>query len=388
MANLTKLEFTALDISGNNYLTWVLDAKIHLNSMNLGKTIKDGNEESEQNKARLDMSELHLRLQDFKTVNEYNFAMFKIVSQLRLCGDNVTEADMLEKTFTTFHGSNMLLQQQYRKTGFKKYFELISCLLVAEQNNNLLMKYHNSHPTVVVVVDMDNREKKNKGNTMKFGPSKKQNESCYKCGTNGNWKNVCRTPRHLVDLYQASIKGKGKAKEINFIDFNNHVVDNSDPMDFTYFDRLVKHNTMVMRPIMEINLDGGDICLVDNGTTYTIPQDQKYFSSLKLAKTNDSTFSGTTKIVDGFGRDNIILPDGTNIFIKEALHAYKLNINLLSFKDIRLCIRCKVSCEKHVKEKLPVFSSGLYYETISAIESNLVMNKKFNDPKLFKLWHD
>ena len=40
MSNLTKLEFVALDISGKNYLSWILDAKIHLTSMNLGKTIK------------------------------------------------------------------------------------------------------------------------------------------------------------------------------------------------------------------------------------------------------------------------------------------------------------------------------------------------------------
>ncbi|GKC41294.1 hypothetical protein Tco_1059016 [Tanacetum coccineum] len=54
---------------------------------------------------------------------------------------------MLEKTFSTFHASNMLLQQQYRERGFKKYHELISVLLVAEQNNELLMKNHQARPT-------------------------------------------------------------------------------------------------------------------------------------------------------------------------------------------------------------------------------------------------
>ena len=61
-------------------------------------------------KARYDW--MHLRLQDFKSVSEYNFALFKISSQLKLCGENITEEDMLEKTFTTFHASNVLLQQQ------------------------------------------------------------------------------------------------------------------------------------------------------------------------------------------------------------------------------------------------------------------------------------
>ena len=54
---------------------------------------------------------------------------------------------MLEKTFSTFHASNVLLQQQYREKGFRKYSKLISCLLVAEQNNELLMKNHEARPT-------------------------------------------------------------------------------------------------------------------------------------------------------------------------------------------------------------------------------------------------
>ena len=54
---------------------------------------------------------------------------------------------MLEKTLTTFHASNVLLQQQYRERKLTKYSELISCLLIAEQNNELLMKNHQSRPT-------------------------------------------------------------------------------------------------------------------------------------------------------------------------------------------------------------------------------------------------
>ena len=46
MSNLTKLEFVTLDISGKNYLSWILDAEIHLDAMNLGATIKKGNQAS------------------------------------------------------------------------------------------------------------------------------------------------------------------------------------------------------------------------------------------------------------------------------------------------------------------------------------------------------
>ena len=48
MSNLTKLEFVALDISGKNYLSWILDVEIHLTTINLGNTIQEKNQASQQ----------------------------------------------------------------------------------------------------------------------------------------------------------------------------------------------------------------------------------------------------------------------------------------------------------------------------------------------------
>ena len=42
----------ALDIYGKNYLSWIIDVEIHITSMNLGKTINEGNEESQQDSAK------------------------------------------------------------------------------------------------------------------------------------------------------------------------------------------------------------------------------------------------------------------------------------------------------------------------------------------------
>ncbi|KAJ8775001.1 hypothetical protein K2173_020005 [Erythroxylum novogranatense] len=171
MSNLAKIEFAALDVAGNNYMPWMIDVEMHLKSMDLLDTIKENNTTSKQNKARAiifirrhldvglkieyltikDPSHLWKNLQesfqDFKKINEYNSAMFRIVSQLKFCGQTITEEDMLEKTYSTFHASNVTLQQQYRVRGFKKYSDLISCLLIAEKNNELLMKNHQSRPT-------------------------------------------------------------------------------------------------------------------------------------------------------------------------------------------------------------------------------------------------
>nr|XP_025887987.1 uncharacterized protein LOC112941862 [Solanum lycopersicum] len=131
MVNLTKLELTALQSSSRNYLSWVLDAEIHLDAMDLGDTIKEENKASNQNCARamifllhhldeilkieyltikdplvlwINLKErfdhlkmviypkarydwIHLRLQDFKSIHEYNSVMFRITSQLKLCGE-------------------------------------------------------------------------------------------------------------------------------------------------------------------------------------------------------------------------------------------------------------------------------------------------------------
>ncbi|KAL0325901.1 UNVERIFIED_CONTAM: hypothetical protein Sradi_5159400 [Sesamum radiatum] len=135
MANLTKLDFIALDVSGTNYLSWVLDAELHLASNKLGETVKENTTASEQDcakamillrhhlheslksqyltvkspfqlwkslKDRFDHQKtvllpraryewIQLRLQDFKTIAEYNSEMFRIVSKLRLCGEDVTD---------------------------------------------------------------------------------------------------------------------------------------------------------------------------------------------------------------------------------------------------------------------------------------------------------
>ncbi|CAN6703958.1 unnamed protein product [Malus baccata var. baccata] len=133
MANLAKLEYAALDITGKNYLTWALRSRYNHQITVIFP------------RARYEWT--HLRIQDFKSVAKYNSALFRITSQIKLCGDTITEEMLLEKTFSIFHASNVLLQRQYRARGFIEYNQLISVLMVAEQNDELLMKNHNSRPT-------------------------------------------------------------------------------------------------------------------------------------------------------------------------------------------------------------------------------------------------
>ena len=45
---------------------------------------------------------LHLRLQDFKSISDYNSALFKISSQLKLCGEKINDEDMLKRRILFF----------------------------------------------------------------------------------------------------------------------------------------------------------------------------------------------------------------------------------------------------------------------------------------------
>ena len=63
MSNLSKLEFVALDISGKNYLSWVLNVEIHMVAKGLDATITRENESSSQDKAKA-MIFLHHHLEE------------------------------------------------------------------------------------------------------------------------------------------------------------------------------------------------------------------------------------------------------------------------------------------------------------------------------------
>ncbi|XP_056848984.1 uncharacterized protein LOC130504063 [Raphanus sativus] len=246
MSKINNLEFAALNLSGDNYLQWALDTKILLRSKNLGDTITEDTEPSVKNKYQAiviirhhlaeglkdqyltieDPLELwtelknrydhqktvilpkalydwrNLRIQDYKSVEEYNSVMFKIASKLKLCGETVTDADMLEKTFSTFHTNNMLLQQhELRPPGTKALPE--------------------AH---AAIEPKDETPRESYGGRMRG---------------RGRWQGSNRgTPQHLVKLYKESIKGKDPVANWVHHDDENDLDHENDQADYETSDLL------------------------------------------------------------------------------------------------------------------------------------------------------
>ena len=76
--NFTKLEFVALDVAGKNYLSWITDAKIHLDAMAPRDTIKNGNEASQNDWAKV-MIFIHHRLYE-ELKNKYLIGLCRTLS--------------------------------------------------------------------------------------------------------------------------------------------------------------------------------------------------------------------------------------------------------------------------------------------------------------------
>ncbi|XP_021297792.1 uncharacterized protein LOC110426814 [Herrania umbratica] len=251
MSNLTKLEFVALDITGKNYLSWILDAEIYLDAMGLGDTIKGKNEASNQDKVKAMIFLRHhlheglkieyltikdpvdlwkslkerydhqkiviLRLQDFKTENN-ELLMKNRESQ------PIGSAPFPEVNATSFRNSDRGCDRNHgRNCGRGKsphnYHSRGGYINYYSDNKNTHQKWMNSEKI----------QEKDKG-----GQSKKKIENaCYQCGMKGHWSRTCRTPKHLVELYQASLKDKGKNIETTFVKDNSQVdIAHLDVVDF------------------------------------------------------------------------------------------------------------------------------------------------------------
>ncbi|KAK9750272.1 hypothetical protein RND81_02G183300 [Saponaria officinalis] len=271
MAQIAKRDFDVFDVTGQRYPQWKDDIIAHLGAMGLEHTIEEGSWATHQEKQKTHIFIRHhmneslkneyirvrdpydllnhlearfghhhdvlvprlrgdwknLRFQDFTSVNEYNSALFRISSQLEYCGDEVTDFAKLEKTFSTMGAPNLQYARQLRRDKFTKFTDLIAVLLLFEQHDKILLKNDNMRPSGSTAIPEANAIAKfshgrwnnrcGRGRGRGHERVSKPKGACLKCGLIGHWARACRTPKHFVDLYEASIKQANKGPEAHFI---------------------------------------------------------------------------------------------------------------------------------------------------------------------------
>ncbi|XP_026452915.1 uncharacterized protein LOC113353540 [Papaver somniferum] len=244
-SNLVSLDFMPLEDSGENYLSWALDAELHLEANKLDHTIIGGDCTSDERARavaylRRHLSPtlkhevahcrepqklwstikgkyhhfkvvtlpkirdqwIHLKFQDFKSVSAYNSELHKIAAQFEMCGEPLSEESKLEKTLSTFHASHIVLQQLYRERRFtrasysghghdrrKQGFRGKKRKRGGYRHRNA-----NSHPYNKNVGAKQDKGKGSTSNSQKKSenPPKKNDEGCYRCGSKDHWYKCCR----------------------------------------------------------------------------------------------------------------------------------------------------------------------------------------------------
>ena len=71
MANIAKLEFPALNISGENYMSWTANVKRHLKAMGVLEAINEGIDCSDQDKAKADVF-IHKHIDELLQLEYFN----------------------------------------------------------------------------------------------------------------------------------------------------------------------------------------------------------------------------------------------------------------------------------------------------------------------------
>ncbi|KAG0587687.1 hypothetical protein KC19_2G183600 [Ceratodon purpureus] len=317
-------------------------------------------------KARNDWA--NLRVYDFADYTSYNNALFKILSQLRLCGETKTEEEIIDKTLSTFPTAAALLAQMYRSMKFKTYSELTQFLLLSEQQQQLLLKNNEAKPPREAnTAEIPSRRpkggwKSDQQKQNKFAPYTKPNNkssnhssssgsrssntsnACQKCGRIGHKPHECRAGAYTEKLYKELQELQKGQRESHSLDVPS--LDGTDPENYTVIvESLSTHISSEM---------DGDMALLDSGSTHTILRDPRYFDFSRqesetwrhgpTASRRDSeawrtcelsTVAGKRKMTFREGRAKVKLPGGATLIYSHAMFAPEAQRSLISFRDLR-----------------------------------------------------
>uniref|UniRef100_A0A0D3DNX8 CCHC-type domain-containing protein n=1 Tax=Brassica oleracea var. oleracea TaxID=109376 RepID=A0A0D3DNX8_BRAOL len=194
MANIEKLQFPVLKITGENYVGWVTNVKPYLVMKKITKTIVIGNKSPPEHIAEaIIFLKKHL---DENLTHDYA---------------NVEDPAELWQSLSTN--------------------SFTSCPKFTE---NAAKAFPEVNATAVENSERRNQTNRGKRNSRGYHPEAWDSvlqSVCYRCGCKGHWSRTCRTPPHLCKLYQESTKGK--AKEVNLTE-NFEGTSYLDASDFAY----------------------------------------------------------------------------------------------------------------------------------------------------------
>ena len=220
-------------------------------------------------------------------------------------------------------------------------------------------------------------------NTKSFDKDK----TCYRCGTKGHTKEVCKMPKHLVALYQ---KANQKETHSAFLESQDIFGDMDDTTEAECH--------MILTDLTPPKVDDMNTMIVDSGTTHSILRSKEYFLRITPSTRKITTIKGPSDLEQGHGPAKITLPQGTIINIELAIFAPDATRNLLSFKDLRNNdLHIHTSVENgveiihllkntknglEIKETLFAYTTGLYITRFETSNLQIEINT------MHLLWHE
>jgi hypothetical protein len=115
-----------------------------------------------------------------------------------------------------------------------------------------------------------------------------------------------------------------------------------------------------------------EMCLVDSCTTNSILRETKYFQTLTPRSKNVLTTAGRDATIVGSGRATIMVSNGTQVTIEDALLYPDSTRTLISFRDIRKSGLHACTHEDNKEEFLLITKCFRYdHEVLERIHSTL-----------------